>query len=108
MDKPFMISLNDKDLKEINTALRIMHARRDNQYKYLKNKNQNKNPDKIPNRKPNKYLTLNIDDGKLEYIVSNFIPTRKCKTNEIKHNNSSDEDKENINPIINDKTPNEL
>ncbi len=75
--KPYTISFDEKELKEINTALRIMHNRRDNQYKYV---SVNKLSEKPPNRKPNKYLTINKDDkSKLEFIVSDYIPGRKTK-----------------------------
>ena len=77
MSKPYTILLNEKELKEINTALRIMHTRRDNQYRYV---SVNKVSDKPPNRKPNKFLTINKDDkNKLEFIVSDYIPVRKNK-----------------------------
>jgi hypothetical protein len=77
MEKPYTISFDEKELKELNTALRIMHNRRDNQYKYVA---CNKKSDKPPNRKTKKYLTINKDDkSKLDFIVSDYIPVRKNK-----------------------------
>ena len=106
MSKEYTISFNVNQINEINTALRIMYARRDNQNKYLLKLRDTKENVKINKRKPVKFLSINEDDI-LQYEETDFIPTRKVKTNEFKHNNSSDEDKENINPIINDKNPNE-
>ncbi len=61
----YNITLDEAQIKELNTALRILHSRRDNQLKYMANKRSNKlvNPKK---RKANK-LFLIIND-KLELV----------------------------------------
>jgi len=89
MSKTYTISFDVKQIDEINTALRIMHNRRDNQHRYLVNKltSEGDKPKKCK-RKTKSFLSI-VNDT-LQYTETQFIPTKETAFNKDKPQNSSD------------------
>jgi hypothetical protein len=83
MSKTYTISFDVKQIDEINTALRIMHNRRDNQHRYLVKKLtlEGDKPKKCK-RKTKSYLSI-VNDT-LQYTETQFIPTKETAFNKDK------------------------
>jgi hypothetical protein len=88
MSKTYTISFNENQIDEINTGLRIMHTRRDNQNKYLLAKHSTDKPKQVKKRKPKFFLSI-INDT-LQYTETQFIPTKETAFNRQTPQNSSD------------------
>jgi len=83
MSKTYSISFNVKQIDEINTALRIMHTRRDNQNKYLDKKTPTTDKPKTTKKRKQK-LFLSIVNDTLQYTETQFIPTKETAFNKDK------------------------
>ena len=88
MSKTYTISFDVKQIDEINTALRIMHNRRDNQHRYLVNKLTSEGDKPKKCRKTKSFLSI-VNDT-LQYTETQFIPTKETAFNKDKPQNSSD------------------
>jgi len=82
MTKTYTISFDEKQIDEINTALRIMYIRRDNQNKYMVKKSTTDKPKTTKKRKQK--LFLSIVNDTLQYIETDFIPTKETAFNKDK------------------------
>jgi hypothetical protein len=83
MSKTYSISFDEKQIDEINTALRIMYLRRDNQNKYAIKKSTTDKPKTTKKRKQK--LFLSIVNDTLQYTETDFIPTKDTAFNKDKN-----------------------
>ncbi len=97
MSKTYSISFNESQIDEINTALRIMHNRRDNQHKYLDKKPPTDKPKTTKKRKTKSFLSI-VNDT-LQYTETQFIPTKETAFNKQKPQNSSDTEDKQLIPV---------